>query len=55
MSENKFPKHAVRLHWRSFSAEIIGWPAIALVGLVVLVLGAGHLPALRTYLPHLLW
>jgi hypothetical protein len=55
MSENEFPKHAVRIRWRSFSAEVFGWPAITLLGLVVLLLGAGHLPTLLTYLLRLPW
>jgi hypothetical protein len=55
MSGNEFPKHAVRIRWRSFSAEVFGWPAIVLLGLVVLLLGVGHLPTLLAYLPHFPW
>jgi hypothetical protein len=51
----QFPKHAVRIQWRSFRAEILGVPAILLLAGIVLLVGIRHLPELLSYLPHLPW
>jgi hypothetical protein len=55
MADDQFPKHAVRIRWRSFQAEIIGLPAIVLVGAAVLILVVNRLPDWLNYLPRLPW
>jgi hypothetical protein len=53
MGKDENPKHAVRVRWRSFQAEIIGWPAVivvASVGGFALSIYALHL---LSYLPRL--
>jgi hypothetical protein len=53
MTDEQLPKHAVRIRWRSFHAEIIGWPAVIAVAIVgALALGI-HILNLLNYLPRL--
>jgi hypothetical protein len=55
MSKNELLKHAIRIRWRSFSAEVTGCPAITVLGLGILLRGVGHLPAVWAHLMRLLW